>query len=100
MENRRSARRKPLVSSLEIFSKDCTKNLGKGYVTNLHEDGLCLVTDQHLEVGEEFRLNFGLPNGWKFDFFGRIVHAQEGIESKAYGVKFSPGQGTFIFKLV
>lgn len=100
MDNQRKKHRKPLVGTLEIFSKDAAKNIGKGYVTNLNEDGLGIVTQHHLEIGEEFRLVFGLPNGWKFDFSGTVVHAQKGVESRSYGVKFAPGQETFIFKLV
>ncbi|MHB9154299.1 MAG: PilZ domain-containing protein [Endomicrobiales bacterium] len=100
MVNRRKLGRKPLVSSLEIYSRDARKNLGRGYVTNLNEEGLGLVSRQALAVGEEVILDFGLPNGWKFDFFGTIVYAEEGVFSRLYGVKFSPGQGTFVFKLI
>jgi Tfp pilus assembly protein PilZ len=100
VENRRRSRRKPFVGPLEIYSKDNTKSLGKGHVTNVNEDGLAIVTPEKLALGDEVLLNFSIPNGWKFDFFGRVVYTEKGVMTNAYGVKFSPGQGTFIFKLV
>lgn len=100
MENRRKNRRRPLVSSIEIFSKDKAKSLGKGYVTNLHQGGLGLITPQDLSLGDEIILDFNLPNGWKLDFFGKVIYAEKAISSKAYGVEFLPGQATFILNIV
>lgn len=100
MENRRKVERKPLVGSIEIYSKEEKKSIGRGFITNLNEEGVGIIMTESLKLGEEFLLDFHLPNGWKFDFFGRIVYAEKGLSSTAYGVEFTPGQGTFLLKLV
>lgn len=98
--NRRKLNRKPLMGPLEIFSRDASAILGKGYVMNLHEEGMGIVTENELQQGDEVLLNFGLPNGWKLDFRGTVVHQEKGEYSTVYGVKFAPGQSTFILKIV
>ena len=100
LAEKRKLTRKPVAAELEIFSKETRENLGKGFITNLHEDGLCFVTPENLDLGQELLFNFKLPNSWKFDFFGKIVHAGKGVSTMFYGAQFSPGQSTFIFDIV
>jgi Tfp pilus assembly protein PilZ len=83
-----------------MYANDVTRSIGKGYITNLNEHGMGVVTPHHLEIGQKLLLLFTLPNGWKFDFFGKVIHTQDGVESRAYGIEFAPGQGTFVLKIV
>ena len=85
---------------LDIYSKEESTNLGKGFVTNLNENGLKLVTQESFRLGQELNLHFNLPNGWKFDFAGKVVYQEEAVSAVAYGVEFLSGQGTFILKLI
>jgi Tfp pilus assembly protein PilZ len=100
MENRRKLKRKPMVGSLNIYTTNDRRSIGKGYVTNLNENGIGIVTEEPLKLGDEVLLDFKLPNGWEFDFFGKVVYEEKGVSTMSYGVEFLPGQSTFIFKIV
>lgn len=99
LTERRKLKRKPIVSQIDIYSKDTNHQLGKGVVIDLSERGMKLIVPQLFELGKELSLHFSLSDGWKFDFFGRIVHAEEAVESIAYGIEFLPNQGTFLLRL-
>jgi Tfp pilus assembly protein PilZ len=100
LENRRKVPRKPLVGMLDIYSRDESANLGKGFVTNLNETGLKLVSQENFKLGQELLLHFNLQNGWKFDFAGKVVYQEEAVSAVAYGIEFLAGQGTFILRLI
>jgi len=99
MEERRKLLRKPLVVPLEIFSKDLQQSVAKGFVIDLNEAGMRILADDDLEIGDEFRMNFHLHNNHRLDFFGTIIHKAKGILSNAYGVRFSDGQDTVLFRM-
>jgi Tfp pilus assembly protein PilZ len=99
MENRRRALRKPFVSPVMVESVEARTKLADGYITNINDGGVGIVTPQKLPVGDELLFNIDMPNGWKFDIFGRIRHAHHGLTINAYNVTFAPGQATFIFNL-
>lgn len=86
---RRRFPRAPLAVLLEIWAKDKKKTIGKGFITNLSEGGLAIETNFRLNLGDNFLLRFTLPNGWNFDLWGDIVYINEGVLTKAYGVKFN-----------
>lgn len=100
MIERRRTKRKSLVSAIDIYSKDISGSIGRGFAIDLSEDGIKLVTSDSLRMDQELSFHFSLPNGWKFDFFGKIVHYEKAVSANAYGVKFLPGQSTFILRLV
>ncbi|HBU70097.1 MAG TPA: hypothetical protein DEE98_06890 [Elusimicrobia bacterium] len=101
MDNRRNLTRKQTVAPVSIYSAERKKLIGEGFVTNINEDGVLLLTQEKLKLGAELVVDFRLPNGWRLDFAGKIVHIDEAsISSKAYGMKFLPDQATFILKLV
>jgi Tfp pilus assembly protein PilZ len=88
MQERRKFARKPLAASLEIYSKDQGKSLGKGFVTNLGEGGVALETHKNLRLGEQLMLRFTLPDEKTYSLAGEIVYAQDGVLTKAYGARF------------
>ena len=100
MKNVRKLDRKRLHAPIDILAADTRQNIGIGTVSDLHEDGLCLLTADKLETGREILLDFRLPNGWKLDFFGKVMYSKKAVDTMSYGIKFSPGQATFILKLV
>lgn len=100
MKNQRKTKRKAFVSSVEIYCKDIKRKLGKGFIVDINENGIKLVTAADFKIGEELSLHFALPNGWKFDFFGKVIHEDAGVAAKAYGIKFLEGQVTFVLKLL
>lgn len=100
MRERRKMYRKPVVSPLEVHSKEFNAILSKGHVVDLNEYGLRFITKDELGIGEEYSLHFNLPNDWKMDYIGRIVHKAQGILSNAYGVEFIPGQETIALKVL
>jgi hypothetical protein len=99
-KERRNLKRKPLVGKLDIYSKDACLHIGKGYVVDLNEGGLKILTRHKLEAGKDFLLRFSVPRGWTLDFLGRVRHGRRGIAAYTYGVSFLPGQGTFLLKLM
>jgi Tfp pilus assembly protein PilZ len=88
MQERRKSLRKPLAASLEIYTHDAKKSLGKGFITNLGTGGIALETHKHLRLGEKLLLRFTLPKERSFDLKGEIIYAQDGVLTKAYGAKF------------
>jgi hypothetical protein len=100
MREKRKHARRPLVGPLDIKSKDDGSNIAKGYVVDLNERGMRIVTRNDLKMGEEFSLHFRLPNDWALDFLGKIVHKVEGVLTNSYGVEFSKGQETVVLKLL
>jgi len=101
MDNRRKLARKQTVAPVDVYSKSRHKVLGKGFVTNINEAGVLLLTQEHFSLGDELVVDFKLSNGWRLDFAGKIVHIDEAaVSSKAYGFKFLPDQATFVLKLV
>ena len=100
MRERRKIYRKPVVGPIEIYSKEFHATISKGYVVDLNEHGLRFVTKDELGIGEEYSMHFGLPNDWKLDYFGSIVHRTQGILSYAYGVEFSKGQEMLALKVL
>jgi hypothetical protein len=99
MENRRKAVRKPFVTPVVIESVSAREKLADGYVTNINDGGIGVVTPKELPVGDELLFNLSTPNGWRFDLFGIIKHVHHGLSINAYNVTFNPGQATFIFNL-
>ncbi len=99
MENRRKALRKPLVSPVMILAAALRKKIAEGFVTNINDGGLGIVSPKDLPVGDTLLFNINMPNGWHLDLFGKIVHARHGPTLNAYGAVFDPGQATFIFNL-
>ena len=100
MDNRRKLHRKQTVAPIEIYSKSRKKVVGNGFVTNINEQGVLLLTQEHFHLGDELVVDIKLPNGWRLDFAGKIVHIDKAtVSSKAYGIKFLPDQATFILKL-
>jgi len=75
------------------------RKLADGYITNINDGGVGIVTPQELPIGDALLFNISMPNGWMFDLFGRIRHAHRGLTINAYNVTFDPGQATFIFNL-
>ena len=88
MEEKRKHARAPLSVLLEIWTKEKQKSVGKGFITNLSEDGLALETTERLKLSDNFVLSFTLPNNWTFDIWGEIIYIKEGILTKAYGIHF------------
>ena len=75
------------------------KKIAEGFITNINDGGVGIVSPVELPVGDELVFNIDMPNGWRFDIFGRIIHARHGASINAYGAVFDPGQATFIFNL-
>jgi hypothetical protein len=99
MENRRRAIRKPLVSPIVIQTVALRKKIADGFITNINEGGIAIVSPKELPVGDKLLFNIDMPNGWRFDLFGKIVNARHGPALNAYNATFDPGQATFIFNL-
>lgn len=99
LNERRKMRRKPIVSPIDIYCELNSYRFGKGFAVDLSERGMKLITPECLGLGRELCLHFSLGDGCKFDFFGRIVHAEEAVDSIAYGIEFLPSQGTFLLRL-
>jgi hypothetical protein len=100
MDEKRRLSRKLMTSNLNIFSKDCQFNIGKGHVVDLSEHGMRMTSEKNLAVGQELMLHFRAPNSLNLDFKGKIVHKEDAVNANAYGVKFLAGQDTFILKLL
>ena len=84
---RRKYPRTPLAVMLEIFQEKNKRIVGKGFITNISEEGLAVETREKLHPGEKFMLRFTLPNSWTFDINGEIMYERKGVLSNAYGIK-------------
>lgn len=92
--------RKPLVGPLDIKSKDNYSSIAKGYVVDLNDHGMRIVTKNELKLGDEFSMHFRLPNEWAFDFLGRLIYRVEGVLTNSYGAEFSAGQEMLVLKML
>ncbi|MBN1822739.1 MAG: PilZ domain-containing protein [Endomicrobiales bacterium] len=98
-QEKRRLQRKPFVSTVRIFSGEERTMVGKGYIANWSEGGLCVIASHDIEIGKRILLNFNTPNGWEFDLMTRVVYSRKNADATSYGVKFMPGQAPFLFKL-
>lgn len=87
------------MGALHIFSRDISKTIGAGFVTNMNELGMRMISHADLSPGDELSLHFRLPNNWKLDFLGTIVHKTTTPITHSYGIRFREGQGTFLLRL-
>jgi hypothetical protein len=53
MLERRKLRRKPLIGQMKIFAGDVLQDIGEGFVVNLNEEGVRIITPQALPLGQE-----------------------------------------------
>ena len=99
MDERRRHSRKPTLCTLEIYSNDISRNVGKGFILDLNEGGMSIVSNETLPLGGKFSLHFRLKDKWYLDFFGTVVHKGKVASSNTYGIKFLAGQGTELLRL-
>lgn len=91
-QERRRKERKPYINSIDIYSHENKKAMGKGFIMNWCNDGFGIISTHQLPKGVKLVLFCDLPNGQEFDFLGEVVYSQERVDSSAYGIKLLPGQ--------
>jgi hypothetical protein len=96
LNERRKKERKPYINSIEIYSQESKRSLGKGFIMNWSDEGFGIISSNRLEHGKKLVLFCDLPNGQNFDFIGEVVRIEDRIDSKAYGIKLMPGQGRLL----
>ena len=96
---RRKRERRSYINSIEIYSHESKKNVGRGFIMNWCEDGFGIISSQLLEIGRKFVIFFNIANGVEFDFLVEVVHARERLDSTAYGIRLLPGQSCNVNKL-
>jgi hypothetical protein len=99
MKERRDYVRLATAVSLDLYSQDAKRNLGRGFITNLGEGGIALEISKNFRLGERLMLKFSLPNADTFNVLGEIIYIKEGIFSRAYGARFLKAEPNDIFKL-
>lgn len=97
-QERRKLDRRPYINSIEIYSQENKKMIGKGFIMNWCEEGFGIVSSHLLEAGKKVVLFCDFPDGLEFDFVGEVVYGKERLDSSSYGVKLLPGQSSFVNK--
>jgi hypothetical protein len=98
-EERRRSERRQYTNSIDIYSYENKKMIGKGFVLNWCEDGFGIISSQMLEIGKKIVLFLDLDDNVEFDFLGEIVRYEDSIDARSYGIKLLPGQASLISKM-
>jgi hypothetical protein len=98
-EERRRSERRQYTNSIDIYSYENKKMLGKGFILNWCDGGFGVISSQMFEIGKKIVLFLDVDNNVEFDFLGEIVRFEERIDARSYGIRLLPGQAALINKM-
>ncbi len=88
--NRRILERRHLIFYLGVVDLDTRQQLG--YIVDISEGGIMLMSNQSIEVGEVFRLKVTLPGsgeyGESFSFEAQSIWSRQGPTEEIYDTGF------------
>ena len=85
---KRRAKRRRTVNTLEIYNEDGWEVLGVGRLLDFSASGALIESLLHLPLGETFRLGVRLPNKPPLELTVRVVRMRQKQSSILYGVQF------------